>query len=1045
MHETQDCPQCGAPITVDAPGRLCPACLMRIGMEATAASEDERHTSMEVTTDFVAGASSTSNAGGDQQDLPRVGETFGGYRLLSVLGQGGMGAVFEAEELETGRIVALKLLKQAIRDRDGRKRFFREGRLAASLNHPNSVYVFGTEEIDGTPAISMERVVGGTLADRVRVEGPMPIAEAVDAILQVIDGLEAAADVGVLHRDIKPSNCFVDESGAVKIGDFGLSVSTSGRGDSHLTVEGSFLGTPAFASPEQLRGEELDVRSDIYAVGVTLFYLLTGRTPHEADNMVKLLATVLEQAPPSPRELRPETPRRLAHAVLRCLAKQPGSRFRTYADLRKALTPYGSGAPTAAGIGLRTLAGFLDIVPLTLAIIYINPGSDLMVDGVARLAASGGTVLPWQLVAQLVVWTLSIYYYALPEGLVGASPGKAICRLRVVDAEGRPFGIGRAALRAACFSFGPTLPCIVTWAVIASRVGARGYEGEVFASMGPGEWLAGALASLSVYALIGAFFLTARRANGYAALHDLATRSRVVRTRGAKAWTNRPRLEVEEESTSEPDGLPKLGAYHVLRQLESSAGRPTWLAYDTRLLRRVWIRETPIDEIDPNDKKINVARRGRQRWIGSWTEGERRFVVYEALTGKPFLEVTAEAQPWASVRYWLHDLAAELSAAEADGTLPATLSVDRVWITADGRLKLLDFPPPGVEPLGGEASPTEFLLTVAARALHWKPRLAARDPDGAFLPVGVLESVQPLAEQSIGDAAENLAGIEPSKDRVSRMTRLAMLLVLLPHFFLGFSLTFPATEAAFEAAHRNSLFKELGPLRDNLAALASVDAETAPEADSPDSGPTRQDWEAYIAYHYLFVVEDEIVWGSEKANAWIPEEHRAIAERAVERGYASYPEWQGALAKVAPLAPSKPRPIDPHGWKPRRMAEMSVTLFVSWLLLITMPCGLVTLLDRRGPVVRVFGVDYVTEAGTKAHRLHLMARHCFPPLAFVAAVCLGQYLFSLANAPYFEGNSVNQWSLVLSVGVTLGVTAVSSVLKQRGLVDRLAGVYPVPH
>ena len=102
----------------------------------------------------------------------------------------------------------------------------------------------------------------------------------------IIAGLEAAAKVGVLHRDIKPSNCFVDTYGTVKIGDFGLSISTEVRGDSHLTEPGSFLGTPAFSSPEQLRGDELDIRSDIYAVGVTLYYLITGKTPFESDNLV---------------------------------------------------------------------------------------------------------------------------------------------------------------------------------------------------------------------------------------------------------------------------------------------------------------------------------------------------------------------------------------------------------------------------------------------------------------------------------------------------------------------------------------------------------------------------------------------------------------------------------------------------------------------------------------------------------------------------------------------------------------------------------------
>src|SRR5262245_13882735 len=270
---------------------------------------------------------------------PEPGQRFGGYQILRTLGRGGMGAVYEAEQVETGRCVALKILNHALDSSDARKRFLREGRLAASVSHPNSVYVFGTEEIDGTPAIAMELVSGGTLQDLVKAHGPLPTGKAVDAILQVIAGLEAAQKNGVLHRDIKPANCFIDRDGTIKIVDFGLSISTALRGETNVTLTGVFLGTPAFSSPEQLKGDELSVRSDIYSVGITLHYLLTGRAPFEADNVVKLLATVLERPAEPPRKHRPDIPRGLASIVLRCLAKQPGDRFRDYQALRQALLP----------------------------------------------------------------------------------------------------------------------------------------------------------------------------------------------------------------------------------------------------------------------------------------------------------------------------------------------------------------------------------------------------------------------------------------------------------------------------------------------------------------------------------------------------------------------------------------------------------------------------------------------------------------------------------------------------------------------------------
>jgi hypothetical protein len=158
-----------------------------------------------------------------QSDLPCE---FGGYRLLGLLGCGGMGAVYEAEELATGRRVALKMLGQQLDSPEMRQRFLREGRLAAGVSHPNSLYVYGSAEIEGIPVITMEIAGGGTLKDRLKKSGPLPITDAVDAMIDVIAGLEAASAAGVLHRDIKPSNCFIGPDGAAKIGDFGLSVST---------------------------------------------------------------------------------------------------------------------------------------------------------------------------------------------------------------------------------------------------------------------------------------------------------------------------------------------------------------------------------------------------------------------------------------------------------------------------------------------------------------------------------------------------------------------------------------------------------------------------------------------------------------------------------------------------------------------------------------------------------------------------------------------------------------------------------------------------
>ena len=230
-------------------------------------------------------------------EVPRLadGQSWGPYRIGRLLGRGGMGEVHEAEHVDSGRRIALKVLRSRLQDADERARFLREGQLAASISHPHTVYIFGSEEIGGVPVISMELLPGGTLKDRVAAEGPLPPAVAVSAVLDIIGGLDAAQAAGILHRDIKPSNCFVDSDGSVKVGDFGLSISTLAR-DVHEQLATGFEGTPQFAAPEQLRGEPLDVRADIYAVGATLYYLLTGQPPFEARDLRELVDRVNTRA-----------------------------------------------------------------------------------------------------------------------------------------------------------------------------------------------------------------------------------------------------------------------------------------------------------------------------------------------------------------------------------------------------------------------------------------------------------------------------------------------------------------------------------------------------------------------------------------------------------------------------------------------------------------------------------------------------------------------------------------------------------------------------
>ncbi|MCX6903106.1 MAG: protein kinase, partial [Verrucomicrobia bacterium] len=668
MDTMRTCKDCRKPIPADAPEGFCPECLMKAGL----GSQPEPGATLMLPDEAA-----------HQRVLPKAGQQFGGYRIVGELGHGGMGAVYDAEHLESGRRVALKVLSHKLDSPEARARFLREGRLAASINHPNSVYVYGTEEIEGTPAIAMELIAGGTLQERVQRQGPLAAGQAVDVILQVLAGLEAAQAVGILHRDIKPANCFEDADGTVKIGDFGLSISTAARGDTNLTLQGTFLGTPTFSSPEQLRGEELNVRSDIYSVGVTLFYLLTGHTPFAGKTMVQLLANVLEQPAPSPRQHRPDLPSGLAKVVLRCLEKQAGERFKNYDELRQALAPFSSAAPTPATLGLRFLAGVLDLllfgmVGTIVGMIVMGDVMPFMDETVLRSPKFPALIM--------IYFVAMILYYTLLEGLRGATLGKMICRLRVTGPDRNSPGLAKAFVRGLIYVVVPVLPQWFYFGFAQMSFMTK------LASSNPAVLLG---VSFSFYGMMALLFCTMRRRNGFAALHDLSTQTRVIHRAACQA---RPLLPASEDAPPVAETMPMVGPYHILESLEKTATSEWLVGFDTRLLRKVWIRLVPPAWPPIAPQQRNLGRAGRLRWISGRRSPQENWDAFESVPGKALVNLLHQPQPWSLVRFWLLDLAGELSAAERDGTVPAVLALDRVWITADGRAKLLDFVAPGLPP-----------------------------------------------------------------------------------------------------------------------------------------------------------------------------------------------------------------------------------------------------------------------------------------------------------------------------------------------------------
>ena len=348
------CSGCNTSFTFESdPPKFCQECGHSLKEEETHAGGEEAGSTESEDVTIAPSTPATANPGRALQ----AGQRIENYELINILGSGGMGVVWKAVDLNNGRQVALKrLAKNHLSDQNSVTRFMREAQLASKISHPRVTFVYSTGRIEEQPFIAMELMPGETLADRVKNNGPLPVGEAVDKILDVIDGLDAAHSMGLIHRDVKPSNCFIDTDDRVKVGDFGLSKSIVST-EVELTRTGTFMGTPAYAAPEQIRGEKLDNRTDIYAVGATLCNLLTGRPPFVGDAM-----TVTAQIVTDTPKITGELPRELVRILQMSLEKNRSKRFQSLQDMKNALLPFAQSQDPLAAIGRRVSAYMIDAV-----------------------------------------------------------------------------------------------------------------------------------------------------------------------------------------------------------------------------------------------------------------------------------------------------------------------------------------------------------------------------------------------------------------------------------------------------------------------------------------------------------------------------------------------------------------------------------------------------------------------------------------------------------------------------------------------------------
>jgi hypothetical protein len=384
-------------------------------------------------------------------DDPLVGRRIDHFEVRGLLGQGGMGSVYLAHDLSLERPVAIKVLRRELADnRDLIGRLLLEARAQARLQHPNVVTIYHIGAHDGAPYFAMEYIHGKTLADHLDANGPLPWAEALEYVIQTTRALMAAHARGIVHRDIKPSNLILDGTpgagpagAAIKVADFGLAAAPG-------SAEEHFVGSPFYASPEQIAGKPPTHRSDMYALGITFHELLTGQPPFQAEGLREMLE--LHRSAPRPEIPADKAPWRLRQLITEMMAPEPHERPWTYEELLSRLEQARPKPALAAGVAARGMALLVDLMLLAL----VGEG---LVSGLGLAPRPGH---------QLALVLFAVYYVVCHR-IWGKTLGKKLLGLRIQGTKRAVNGPG-LILRFVVAFWGPlTAAVMINWQVGAAR------------------------------------------------------------------------------------------------------------------------------------------------------------------------------------------------------------------------------------------------------------------------------------------------------------------------------------------------------------------------------------------------------------------------------------------------------------------------------------------------------------------------------------------------------------------------------------------------
>jgi uncharacterized RDD family membrane protein YckC len=593
----------------------------------------------------------------------------GPYVLKRLLGAGGMGQVYEASD-PSGNLVAVKLLSSRwMRSEESLLRFKQEGEIASTINHPRCVFVRAADEDQGQPYIVMELMTGKTLKDLSSDSGQLDVNDAIRAIMDVLDGLEEAHSHGMVHRDIKPANCYLESNGRVKLGDFGLARSMVH--DSELTQTGDFVGTPLFASPEQVKGLSIDSRTDIYSVCATLYFLLTGKAPFAGSSPTSVIARIVSEDPTPVRALNPKVPALLESVIMRGLQRDRAARQQSVGELRLALEPFATGRQTISTWGRRFAAYGLDS---TLA---------GLTGAVAVQFISVDTTYPaiplWLFLS--LMFPMLVYYLVF-EIWGNATLGKRLLRLHVVDRyTGEKPSLSKRVVR--------TISALLFMGMLSDLT--------LYAWCSPNDHNLWAVSQwtgyMVLYILMLSPWLCAWRPR--LLLHDWISGTTVV---------DRPSLNAQQQlasvaavydvpllaSTGYPD---KLGDFKVTGLISTCRSGTILAGRDERLARDVWIQLRPQKASDLTTERRNCDRTTRLRWLSCGVEGDWRWDAFLAFKGAPLKHWTAPDSPlaWKKARSILIQIAEEQLHGEQDGTSVSVKSLDQIWIDSRGRVVIVDW------------------------------------------------------------------------------------------------------------------------------------------------------------------------------------------------------------------------------------------------------------------------------------------------------------------------------------------------------------------